>query len=114
MIEMLVGLDVTNDFNYTDYREGIAPILESVGGGYGYDFKIAEVLKSESKDNINRVFTIYFPNEKAMDSFFTNKDYLEFKDKFFTNSVASTTIIATYKGEQNKWNLKVMTPFIKE
>lgn len=43
MIEMLVGLNITNDDNYTKYREGMTPILESIGGGFNYDFKIAEV-----------------------------------------------------------------------
>lgn len=96
MIEMLVGLNVTDDSNYSKYREGMTPILQSMGGGFGYDFKIAEVLKNESENNINRIFTIYFPNKEKMNSFFSNKDYLNFKEKYFNDAVESTTIIATY------------------
>lgn len=96
MIEMLVGLNVTNDSEYSKYREGMTPILNSIGGGFGYDFQIAEVLKSESKNKINRVFTIYFPNKEKMDSFFSDADYLKIKKQFFANSVQSTTIISTY------------------
>ena len=102
MIEMLVGLYVTNDSDYSKYREGMSPLLKSIGGGFGYDFKIAEVLKNESENKINRVFTIYFPDEEKMNSFFLDKKYLDFKDRFFVNSVTSTTIIATY----NKWIIK--------
>lgn len=96
MIEMLVGLNVTNDADYSQYRKGMTPILNSIGGGFGYDFVIEKVLKSESENRINRVFTIYFPNEEKMNLFFSDIEYLKIKDQFFANSVESTTIIATY------------------
>ncbi len=96
MIEMLVGLNVINDSDYTKYREGMTPILKSIGGDFGYDFKIAEVLKSESENKINRVFTIHFPNDEKMNSFFSNNEYLKVKEQFFTNSIESTTVISTY------------------
>lgn len=96
MIEMLVGLNVTNDAEYAKYREGMIPILDSIGGGFGYDFKIDKVLKSATENKINRVFTIYFPSEEKMNSFFTNKEYLKVKETHFSNSVESTTIISTY------------------
>ena len=73
------------------------PILESYGGGFGYDFQIAEVLKSETEAPINRVFTIYFRDESAMNSFFSNKEYLEIKEKHFNQAVTHTTFIATYE-----------------
>ncbi len=94
---MLVGLEVTDDKNYTNYREEMTPILTKIGGGFGYDFKISEVLKNESDKNINRVFTIFFPSEEVMDSFFGDTHYLEIKKKFFENAVSSTTIMASYK-----------------
>ncbi|MBT3586407.1 MAG: DUF1330 domain-containing protein [Halobacteriovoraceae bacterium] len=96
MIEILVGLEVTNDQQYTQYREAMTPILHSTGGSFGYDFKISEVLKSLTKNKINRVFTINFPSEEKMDSFFSDQKYLAIKEKFFVNAVASTTIISTY------------------
>ena len=94
---MLVGLNITNDTEYTKYREAMTPILKSMGGGFGYDFKIAEVLKSESVNKINRVFTIFFPNEEKMNSFFSDSNYLKIKEQFFANSVGETTIISTYE-----------------
>ena len=64
--EMLVGLHVTNDEMYQTYREKMTPVLVECGGGFGYDFRIAEVLKSQTDQEINRVFTIYFPDKEAM------------------------------------------------
>ncbi len=72
------------------------PILLSYGGGFGYDFKISEVLKSKTEAPINRVFTIYFSNEHSMNSFFSNDEYLKIKERHFEKSVTDTTIIATY------------------
>ncbi len=72
------------------------PILLSYGGGFGYDFKLSEVLKSKTEAPINRVFTIYFSNEDSMNSFFSNDKYLKIKERHFEKSVTDTTIIATY------------------
>ena len=94
--EMLIGLQVVDDGAYQSYREETAPILKSFGGGFGYDFKIGEVLKSMTTAPINRVFTIFFPDEVTKNSFFSNEDYLKIKHKHFEKSVANTTIIATY------------------
>ncbi len=95
-LEILVGLDVSDDEAYADYRAGMGPILRSFGGGFGYDFKIAQVLKSESEIEINRLFTIRFPDRSAMDAFFSDPDYLE---RFFEPSVNGTVIIARYRVE---------------
>ncbi len=97
--EMLVGLHVTNDKVYEDYREKMTPVLLECGGGFGYDFRIAEVLKSQTDDEINRVFTIYFPDREAMQQFFSAESYRAIKAKFFESSVASTTVIAEYTRE---------------
>ncbi|MGK0290369.1 MAG: hypothetical protein ACI86H_001827 [bacterium] len=96
-IERLVGLYVKDDELYQKYREAMSPILETFGGGFGYDFKIAEVLKSEVDAPINRVFTIFFENEDAMNSFFSNEKYLEVKKQYFEVSVSSVTEIARYE-----------------
>ncbi len=94
--EMLVGLNIKDDEAYQLYRDEMTPILLSYGGGFGYDFKISEVLKSKTEAPINRVFTIYFSNEDSMNSFFANDEYLKIKEKHFEKSVTDTTIIATY------------------
>ena len=52
-IETLVGLYVTDDDSYQKYHEGMFPILQSYGGGFGYDFKVSEVLKTEVDSPIN-------------------------------------------------------------
>lgn len=97
MIEMLVGLNITNEDGYANYRAGMTPLLEAVGGGFGYDFRIAETLKSETDEKINRVFTIFFPDSDIMNEFFSNSEYLNIKKEHFEGSVASTTIMQTYK-----------------
>ena len=96
-LEMLVGLNVVDDEAYQSYRDEMTPILKSYGGGFGYDFKVSEVLKSKTEAPINRVFTIYFSSEDSMNSFFSNDDYLKIKKRHFEKSVTDTTIIATYE-----------------
>lgn len=94
--EMMVGLTVINDDVYSAYREAMKPVLLQYGGGFRFDFKISEVLKSESDHPINRVFAIYFENEDKMNSFFGNPEYKKIKEKYFEKSVAGTTIISQY------------------
>lgn len=74
-LEMLVGLQVLDDQVYPQYREAMAPILKRFGGGFRYDFKIAEVLKKETADLINRVFTIHFSDRKSKEGFFADSKY---------------------------------------
>ncbi len=95
--EMLVGLNVVDDEGYQLYRDEMTPILNSLGGSFGYDFKVSEVLKSKPHEPINRVFTIFFPNEDSMHSFFSNEVYLQIRKKYFERAVTNTTIIATYE-----------------
>ena len=96
-MEYLIGLNVTDDEMYKKYRTAMFPILQKYGGGFGYDFKIAEVLKSEVDKPINRVFTIFFKDEKAKEDFFSNEEYLNIKKEFFEESVSAVTEIAKYK-----------------
>ncbi|NOU49783.1 DUF1330 domain-containing protein [Pseudoalteromonas sp. JBTF-M23] len=97
MYEFLVGLEVSNDEVYSDYRRAMKPILNQYGGGFGFDFRVSEVLLSQVDEPINRVFTIHFPNQNAADSFFSDSDYLAVKARYFDSSVANTTIIASYE-----------------
>ncbi len=94
--ERVVGLEVIDDIQYSLYRENMKPILSKYQGGFGYDFAISKVLKSEVDSPINRVFTIYFPSEQVSNDFFSDPDYQLVKEKFFSGSVNSTTIIAQY------------------
>ena len=97
MYEILVGLQVTDDETYQDYREAMLPILKAHGGGFGYDFRVSEVLINQSENPINRVFTLNFPGEEASKKFFGNSAYLEVKEKYFNKSVGCTTIISRYE-----------------
>ena len=94
--EMMVGLQVKDDDNYTAYREAMAPLLKKVGGGFRYDFKVSEVLKNEEGRPINRVFAIYFESQELSDQFFSDPEYQKIKSQFFESSVEATTILSEY------------------
>lgn len=94
--ELMVGLTVTDDATYQQYRDAMAPLLAAHGGGFRYDFTIAKVLRSASDHPINRVFAIYFGSKPQMDAFFAHPDYQAIKAKFFQRSVAGTTIFGAY------------------
>ena len=96
-VETLVGLNVVDDEAYQSYRDEMTPLLRRYEGGFGYDFKVAEVLRAETEAPINRVFTIYFPSDEASKAFFSDVAYLKIKARFFETAVADTTIIATYE-----------------
>ena len=55
--ERIMGIYVSDDDEYQKYRNGMMPILKSFGGSFGFDFKVSEVLRSKTDDDINRVFT---------------------------------------------------------
>ena len=97
--ERVMGLDVIDDQAYQKYREAMEPMLNAVAGCFGYDFKIAEVLRSKTDDEINRVFTIEFPSKQVMQEFFSNPDYLIIQKRYFVGSVKSRTPIAMYEKE---------------
>ncbi|TVV42835.1 DUF1330 domain-containing protein [Thalassolituus sp. C2-1] len=94
--ERVMGLHVTDDVGYQQYRDAMLPILTAYGGSFGYDFRIAEVLKTKTANHINRVFTIEFPDQKTMEAFFADPEYLAIKSRHLDHSVASRTIIAMY------------------
>jgi len=96
-IERLVGLFVTDDLLYQKYREHMLPLLQSHGGEFGYDFRVSEVLKSKTNKPINRIFTIYFTDENAMNTFFSDTEYLKIRKKYFDPSVSTSTIISKYE-----------------
>jgi uncharacterized protein (DUF1330 family) len=95
--EMLIGVNVTDDEGYTAYRAAMTPILKTYGGGFSHDFRVSEVLQSQTEAPINRVFTIFFRNDEAKDAFFADEEYVKVKRCYFEPSVSDTTIIATYQ-----------------
>ncbi len=94
--ERIMGLHVIDNDEYQRYREGMMPILESFGGSFGFDFKVAEVLISKTDDEINRVFTIEFPSQELMAAFFSDPDYLAVQKRHFKKSVKSKTVISLH------------------
>lgn len=92
----LVGLEVVDDEGYRRYRAGMTPILERFGGRFGYDFVIAEVLRSEVAEPINRVFTLVFPDREVMAAFFADPDYRRVRAEHFESSVGHVTRIAEF------------------
>ncbi|KDM93269.1 DUF1330 domain-containing protein [Photobacterium galatheae] len=99
MYEMIVGLDVSDNEGYANYRHAMTPILSAYGGSFGYDFQVSEVLLSQVSEPINRVFTIRFPNELQKNKFFQDPDYVKVKEQFFSQSVRHTTMIARYDSD---------------
>jgi len=97
MFENHVALYVTDEAMYQDYRNAMLPILESVGGGFRYDFKVSETLKNDTNHEINRVFIIYFPDKETSTKFFQDPEYLKIKEQYFVNSVAALTNISEYE-----------------
>lgn len=91
---MVFGLDVKDAELYRRYRAEMMPILERHGGAFGYDFVVAQVLRSPTPTPINRVFTIVFPDRAAADRFFTDPAYLAVREAWFTPAVGSVTTIA--------------------
>ena len=95
-IEYLTVLNVTDDDLYQEYRTAMSPILEKYGGGFGYDLKIAETLKSEIETPINRVFTMHFPSDEASGAFFNDEEYLKVRSRYFDRSVSFLAIVSKY------------------
>ena len=95
--ERLVGLDVVDEVLYQEYRDRMSPILATYGGGFGYDFRIAETLRSRTDAKINRLFTIYFPDEAAKDAFFADPEYQVIRAETYAKAVRASTILAGYE-----------------
>jgi uncharacterized protein (DUF1330 family) len=97
MIEILVGLQVTDDATYAAYRAHMMPLLAAHGGSFVVDVRVSEVLKSPESKAINRLFTIRFPSIEQHDAFFAHPDYKAVRAKYFEPSVAATSRIARYE-----------------
>src|SRR3954470_20073620 len=94
--EMTIGLLVVDDEKYARYRAEMTPLLEAAGGGFRYDFEVARPLKSETGEDVNRVFVIQFPDRAAKEKFFADARYREIRSRFFERAVEKQVIIAEY------------------
>ena len=95
-IDRLVGVFVTDEEQYQQYREHMMPLLESHGGRFIVDVRVSEVLRSPTDTPFNRMFTIRFPDEAAMTALFSSEAYAAVRDRYFTPSVSATAPLATY------------------
>ena len=97
MFEILVGLQVSNEAIYAEYRAHMLPLLAAHGGSFIVDVRVSEVLKSPESKAINRLFTVRFPSIEQHDAFFAHPDYKAVRAKYFEPSVAATSRIARYQ-----------------
>jgi uncharacterized protein (DUF1330 family) len=97
--EVLVGLHVSDEDGYAKYREGMTPLLHSVGGCFRLDLQVSAMLRGDAEDPFNRVFIISFPDESTMDAFFRNEQYQRIRAEFFDPSVKSYSRIASFEHE---------------
>jgi len=96
MFEMMVGLNVTDDPLYDQYRAGMSPILSSYGGFFRFDLVVSKMLKSAAEHPINRVFSLCFPDRQKRDAFFSDPAYKKVREEFLAKSVSGRTLIAEY------------------
>ena len=95
--EILVGMRITDEESYARYREHMTPILESMGGFFRYDMRVAELLKGDAEEPFNRLFIISFPDAATRDRFFGDERYQAVKREHFLGAVSSFTQIAAYE-----------------
>ncbi len=95
-MEILVGVNVTDEDGYRRYREHMLPLLTARGGSFGIDVRVSEVLRSPEPGPFNRLFTIRFPSREALDAFFSDPSYLEVRAAWFDGSVSNAIRFASY------------------
>jgi uncharacterized protein (DUF1330 family) len=91
--DMTFVLFVADPDKYARYRAEIAPLLQSAGGAFRYDFEIARTLKTEAGHDINRVFLLRFPDRAAKERFFADPRYREIRARLFEPAVRGMTIV---------------------
>lgn len=96
----LWGLHVADEPRYQRYRDAMTPLLHRHGGYFAYDVEVARVLASEAEQppgrEINRLFTIAFPDAATADRFFADPTYLAARREFFEPAVTAVTLIARF------------------
>jgi uncharacterized protein (DUF1330 family) len=97
MMDILIGLWVTDEQTYAAYRAHMMPLLSARGGSFGVDVRVAEVLTNPGAEPFNRLFTIRFPSREAHDEFFADPDYLAVRKRYFEPSVAHTARFGRYQ-----------------
>lgn len=96
-IERLVGVRVSDEAGYADYRRGMTPILAEYGGRFVVDVRVSEVLLAPEDATFGRLFTLRFPDRASHDAFFADPRYLEVRRVHFEPSVEAVAALGTYE-----------------
>lgn len=94
--EILIGMRVDDEDGYAQYRAGMTPILESMGGFFRYDMRVSELIRGDAPDPFNRLFLMSFPDEATSERFFADPDYLKVRETHFDGAVRSYALIAQF------------------
>jgi uncharacterized protein (DUF1330 family) len=97
MMDILIGLHVTDQERYAEYRKHMSPLLEAHGGQFVVDVLVAEVLRAPGSTPINRLFTIRFPSQAQHDAFFADPDYVAVRAQYFEPSVGAVQRLGRYE-----------------
>jgi len=95
-VEILVGVQVTDEALYARYRTEMLPLLHAQGGAFVVDVRVGEVLRAPADARFNRLFTIRFPSAQQMDTFFSHPDYLAVRERWFVPSVSEVVRLGEY------------------
>lgn len=87
------ALHVTDEESYRKYRAAMTPLLHAMGGDFGFDTKVSEVLKNPTGKSFNRVFSIAFTSVAARNAFFEDPRYLHVRSTYFEGAVGDRTYL---------------------
>ena len=96
-VEIQLAMDIADADEYSKYRRAIAPVLDRYGGRVMHEFRVSEVVQSDSDVPVNRVATIRFPNRRAREAFFADPQYLAARQLHFEAAVRSSDRLAEYE-----------------
>lgn len=92
----LVGVQITDQDGYKRYRDAMTPLMHAAGGRFGIDVEVSRNLSPAGDAPINRLFTIHFPDEDALNAFFGSEAYQSVRAEHFNPSVSGSTIYGIY------------------
>lgn len=96
-VEILVGVNVVDPEGYARYRAAMTPLLEANGGRFVVDVQVATVLRAPEQTPFNRMFTIRFESEAALDRYFALDAYKAIRKEHFEPAVAATVWLGRYR-----------------
>jgi len=96
-VERLIGVQVTDDSEYEEYRRQLSPLLRAAGGQFVVDVRVSDVLTAPEGARFNRMFVLRFPSAEAMQTLFEGDEYRVVREAHFEPSVSETTMLATYQ-----------------